>query len=391
MSRWVLLACSVLGLASPAAADTVKVGVISTLSGPYARWGEQFKQAIAIYQRHNGTSINGHTIEVVHRDDQGPKPDIAVSETKKLIDDDKVQFIAGFPWSPNAAAAASVLTRARMPAILFNAAASALTHQSPYFARTSFTLPQLAGPVGGWASRNGIKTAITVVADFAPGIDAEVYFAKAFKAGGGQVVESIRTPLATTDFSDVFERLRALGQKLDAIFMSAPTGPGSVGMVKAWAAKLKPLGVKLLATNEITELYLPDYGRDAVGIVSAIHYTENNDSPLNKRLRADLVSQFGANAVPDIATVAAYDGMHLIYQVVASLGPRFEPDDAMKIIAGMSFDSPRGSKILIDPKERDIVQDVDIRRVEERDGKPVIVVIGKVPMVKDLWKEDNPK
>jgi branched-chain amino acid transport system substrate-binding protein len=390
MFRWVLALCA-LCLAPAAHADTVKIGVISTLSGSYARWGEQFRQAIAVYQRQNGTAVNGHTIEIISRDDEGPRPDVTRRIAQELIVNDKVQLLAGFPWSPNAGAIAALITETKTPTILFNAAASALTRQSRYFARTSFTLPQLAGPVGAWAAKNGIKTAITVVTDFAPGIDAETYFAKAFTTGGGRVLDKVRTPLNATDYFNVFERIRVLGGKPDAIFMSAPTGPASAGMIKAWASTLKPLGVKLLATNEITELYLADYGSDAIGIVSAVHYTENNNSELNKRLRADLVSQFGEKAIPDIATVAAYDGMRLIYQVVAKLGPRFNPDDVMKAIAGSSFDSPRGSKILIDPKERDIVQDVDIRRVEERGGKPFIVVIDTIPMVKDLWKEDNPE
>ena len=82
--------------------------------------------------------------------------------------------------------------------------------------------------------------------------------------------------------------------------------------------------------------------------------------------------------------------MHVIYQIVEKLGPRFNGDDAMKLVAGMTFDSPRGGKIMIDAKERDIVQDIDIRRVEERGGKPVNIAFDKVPMVRDLWKDDNP-
>jgi branched-chain amino acid transport system substrate-binding protein len=377
-----------LGLGSSAGAETVKVGVIATLSGGYARWGEQFKQAIAVYQKHHGDAVNGNKIEIIYRDDEGPKPARSKQLVEDLIQQDKVQFIARFPWSPNATGVAQTVTDAKMPTILFNAAASVITRQSPYFVRVSFTLPQLAVPVGAWAAKSGIKTAMTAVADFPAGIDAEVYFAKAFKAGGGEILGGMRTPLAMTDFKAAFEAV--LQKKPDALFISAPTGPGSIGMVKAWAEALKPAGIKLLATNEITELYLPDYGPAAVGIVSAAHYTENNESDLNKKMRADLTAMFGAGAIPDIATVATYDGMHVIYQVVAKLGPRFNPDEAIKLIAGMTFDSPRGGSITIDAKERDIVQDIDIRRVEERAGKPVNVAFDKVRMVKDFWKDDNP-
>ena len=76
---------------------------------------------------------------------------------------------------------------------------------------------------------------------------------------------------------------------------------------------------------------------------------------------------FGNDRIPDTATVSAYDGMHLIYQVIAKLGPKFNPDDAMKVMSEMKFDSPRGP-IMIDPKTRDIVQNVYLRRVKEQGG-----------------------
>src|SRR5262245_58049161 len=165
-------------LSGAACAETVKVGVIGTFSGGYARWGEQFKQAIAVYQKQNGTSVNNNPIEVVYRDDMGPNPARSKELIADLIDKEKVQFIAGFPWSPNAAAIAQAITDAKMPTILFNAAASAITRQPPYFVRVSFTLPQLAVPLGKWAAEHDIKRAVTAVADFPAGIDAEIYFAK---------------------------------------------------------------------------------------------------------------------------------------------------------------------------------------------------------------------
>lgn len=391
MRLWGTRLCVVgalLVMSAMAGAETVKVGVIGTFSGGYARWGEQFKQAIAVYQKQHGASVNNNAIEILYRDDTGPNPGHAKELVADLIERDKVQFITGFPWSPNALAIAQAITDAKIPTILFNAPASAITRQSPYFVRVSFTLPQLAMPLGEWAAKNGIKSVVTVVTDFPAAIDAEIYFAKAFRAGGGDILESIRTPLAATDFKPQFERVAQ--KKPDALFMSAPTGPSSIAMVRTWADLLKPIGIKLLATNEITELYLPDYGPGAVGVISAVHYTETNDSAANKAIRADLAAMFGPQAAPDIATVAAFDGMHVIYKVVEKLGARFNPDDAMRLMAGMSFASPRGGTITIDPQERDIIQDVDIRRVEEAAGKPVNVPFARITTVKDAWKIDHP-
>ncbi len=383
-----LCAAVMVALTGPAGAETVKVGVIGTFSGGYARWGEQFQQAIKVYQKQHGDAVNGNKIEIIYRDDGGPDPAKARQLAEELILRDRVQFIAGFPWSPNALAVAELITEAKMPTIIFNAATGVITRRSPYFVRTSFTLPQMSVPIADWAAKNGIKTVVTAIADYAPGIDAETFFTRTFTAQGGKVLESLRIPLSTTDFSPFFERI--LQQKPDAMFMFGPGGPGSVGMINTWASRLKPAGIKLLASNEIQEIDLGKTGPAALGIVSSGNYTESNETPLNKALRADLVTMFGPNTTPDVATVGAYDGMEIIYRIVGKLGPKFKPDDAMAMVKGMTFTSPRG-EITIDEKERDVVQKVWLRRVEERNGKLVNVDFASTPTpIKDPWKEQNP-
>ncbi|MCC6949407.1 MAG: ABC transporter substrate-binding protein [Bradyrhizobiaceae bacterium] len=370
-----------------ASAETVKVGVISTFSGGFARWGEQMKRGIEIYQKHHGDSVKGNKIEIVYRDDTGPVPDKARQLAEELILREKVQFIAGFPWSPNALAVADVVTEAKVPTIIWNAATGVITRRSPYFVRTSFTLPQVAYPMGVWAGKNGVKTAITAITEFAPGVDAETFFIKAFKENGGQVLESIRMPLSTTDFSPFFERI--LNAKPDALFMFGPGGPSSQGIIATWASRLRPAGIKLLATNEIQEIDLVGVGKNGIGAISTGHYTETNDNELNKRMWADMKAMYGEKAIADIAMVATYDGMEMIYRVVEKLGPRAKPEDIMQMMSNMSFPSPRG-RLVIDPKERDVVNDVDIRKVDESGGRVTNVAFDKVPSVKDPWKEANP-
>jgi branched-chain amino acid transport system substrate-binding protein len=374
--------------AGVASAEVVKVGIIATSSGGYARFGEQFRQAIDVYQKQHGKTVNGHTIEIVYRDDGGADPAKARQLAEELILREHVQILGGFAWTPNALGVAELITQAKMPTLLFVAAASVITRQSPYFVRTSDTLAQIAAPYGKWAAMNGIKKVVTAIADFAPGIDAEEFFTKGFKAAGGEVLDSMRIPLATTDFAPFYERISQ--RKPDALFIFGPSGTNSVGMVNTWAARLKPAGIGLLATNEVQELDLPKIGLAALGVVSASYYTETADNALNKALRADLVEMFGKDAVPDVATLGAYDGMHLIYQVVSKLGPRFTSDDAMKVMAGAKFDSPRG-RISIDPEEREIVQNIYVRKVEEQNGRLVNVGFATIPMVRDPWKDEHPR
>lgn len=382
-----LVGSLILGIANNAAADTVKVGVIASFSGPFARWGEQFQQAIKVYQKIHGTSVNGHEIEVIYRDDGGPDPARVRQLAEALVLRDKVKFLGGFVFTPNALAVADLVTEAKMPTVIFNAATAIVTRKSPYFVRTSQTIPQVAIKIGEWAAQNGIKRVAIAVSDYAPGYDAEQTFAKAFKAGGGEIVEAVHIPLATTDFSPFFEHLLPL--KPDALFIFGPGGPPTVGMINTWAARLKPSGIKLLCTAETQEIDLPKIGPAALGVVSAFHYTETVDNPLNKALWANLTEMFGKNTVPDLASVGAYDGMELIYRAVAKFGPDVTGDQALSLWKGMSFDSARGP-IEIDAQTRDITQNVYLRKVEERDGKLVNVNFHTFSMVRDPWKDENP-
>jgi branched-chain amino acid transport system substrate-binding protein len=379
---------ALLAFTGAAAAETVKVGVLGVFSGGFARWGEQFQQAIAVYQKQHGDTVNGNKIEIIYRDVGGPDPAKSRQLTEELILRAKVQFIAGFAFTPNALSVAQLVTEAKIPTVIFNAATSVITRRSPMFVRVSFTLSQDTAPLAAWAPKNGIKRVVTIISDYAPGHDGESVFIKVFKENGGEILESIRVPLATTDFAPFFERI--IPHKPDAIFLFGPGGPASVGMINTWAARLKPAGIQLMTTNETQEIDLPKIGKASLDAIGSSHYTETVDNPLNKKLRADLESMFGKDRIPDTATVSAYDGIHMIYQTVAKLGPRPNPEAAVKFMSEMKFDSPRGP-IQIDPKTRDIIQNVYLRRVVEKNGRLENLNFATVPMVKDPWKEWNPE
>jgi branched-chain amino acid transport system substrate-binding protein len=377
------------GIASGAVlADTVKVGIIAPFSGGFARWGEQFQQAIKVFQSQNGATVNGHTIEIIYRDVGGADPARSKQLAEELILREKINFLAGFAFTPNALAVAPVVNEVKMPTLLFNAATSVITRRSPYFVRTSFTLSQDTVPLAQWAPKNKIRKVVTLVSDYGPGFDAEEAFIRTFKAGGGETLESIRVPLATTDFAPFFERV--LQRKPDALFMFGPGGPSSVGMINTWASRLKPAGIQLLLTNETQEIDLPKIGPSAIGVVGSSHYTETVDNRLNNALRKSLTDMFGKDTVPDTATVSAYDGMRLIYMAVEKFGPGVTGDQAIGLWRGVKLDSPRGP-LIIDAKTRDIVQNVYLRRVESRGGRLVNINFETIPMVSDPWKEWNPE
>jgi branched-chain amino acid transport system substrate-binding protein len=370
-------------------AEVVKVGVIANFSGAFAIWGQQFKQSVEAYQKVNGKTVDGHEIQFVYRDTGGADPAKSRQHAEELIMREKVKFLAGFDLTPNALAVAELITEAKVPTVIFNAATSIITRKSPYFVRTSMTLQQYIAPLPTWAATEGkIKTSYTLVSDYAAGYDAEEIFIKNFEKEGGKVIGKDRIPLSVADFAPYIERAGNSGAESIYIFM--PAGAPSVAIIREFAKRgLKEKGVKLLAGGEVQELFLPAIGDDVIGTISGMHYTETNTNPENILLKKTLIDLFGKDATPDIGSVGAWDGTKLIYDGVKALGPKLTADQFMEFAKGRKWDSPRGP-IMIDPVERDIIQRVYLRRVEKRDGKLVNIDFYTSEMVKDPWKLANP-
>src|SRR5262249_12574163 len=157
---------------------------------------------------------------------------------------EKVDFLAGFGYTPEALAAAPVATEAKKPMIVMNAATSVITTRSPYIARFSMTLPQVSVPMAAWAWKNGIKKVYTLVTDSGPGIASEGSFKAAFTALGGQVVDSVRTPLRNPDYAPYVQRVK--DAKPDAVFLFVPAGQDSIAFMKAFEERgLAQAGIKL--------------------------------------------------------------------------------------------------------------------------------------------------
>jgi branched-chain amino acid transport system substrate-binding protein len=163
-------------------------------------------------------------------------------------------------------------------------------------------------------------------------------------------------------------------------------------MMRTWSERLKPSDIGYLGALGVQQGDLTRIGDPALGIISTTHYPERADNPLNKALweawRKDFPDR--SDFFPDIATVAVYDAMELIYRAVAKFGPNVTGDQAVGFFKGMQVDSPRGS-FTIDPKERDIIQDIVIQKVEKRDGIIVNVPFDVIKNVKDAWKEEHPE
>ena len=352
---------------SLASAEPVKVGIIAPFSGPFSNFGEDWKRAIEAYQKLHGKSAGGQEIELVFRDLTGPNPSEAKALAQELVIKEKVQYLGGVVFTPNAFAIAPVVEEAKIPTVIFNAATSSVLEKSKYFVRTSYTLPQITVPIARFVLDQGVKSVVTMVSDYGPGVDAETAFVKAFEAGGGKVTEKIRVPLKTTDFAPFMQR--AKGMSAQAMFMFFPGGPPSFAAIKAYKDNdLRGAGIRLFGTSEADEKDLPTIGDSALGLESGMFYSGSHDSAANKAF-VDALKAVAPTAVANPSALEGFDGMAAIYRMIAATKGQRDPDAAMAAIKGFAWESPRGP-VRIDPESRHIIQNVYIRKVEkDADGK----------------------
>ncbi|RWB60690.1 MAG: ABC transporter substrate-binding protein [Mesorhizobium sp.] len=362
MRRMLLAAVAAIALGGTALADTIKVGVIGPFSGPFAIQGKNFKAGIDAWTALNGAKVGNDDVEIVYRDLPAANPAQAKSLAQDLVVKEHVQYLAGFYFTPDAMAVTPLLEQANVPMVIMNAATSAIVTKSPLIVRTSFTLWQTSVPMAKVAAQRGIKKVITAVSDYGPGVDAETAFATTFKADGGQIVESIRMPLSTTDFSPIMQRVKDSGA--EAVFAFLPSGPTTLGFLKSYNENgLKQAGIQFLAPGDLTqESDLPALGDTALGVTTTFHYSIAHDSGENKKFVAAARTAIGNPAELSFPSVSAYDGMRVIYKMIEATGGKQDAKKAVDAVKGMAWESPRGP-VSIDPESRHITQNIYLREV----------------------------
>jgi branched-chain amino acid transport system substrate-binding protein len=383
-----------LGLAAiPATAQTVKIGVINTYSGPNAEVGQMMEKGLQLYYKlHEKDLPKGVKIELVERDDTGLAPEVSKRLAQELVTRDHVKILTGFVWSPNFMSVAPVATQAKIPTLSMNAAATEAVRLSPYMARISFTLPQEAYPLGLWAAKHGYKKAYIAVTDYAPGHDAGNAFAKAFKEAGGAVVGQLGfpPPPTTPDFAPFLQRIKDAHP--DVLYVFVPAGGEAIAVMKASVdLGYKAAGITLVSTQDLVpDEEIPTMGDAVVGLITSGTYSADATRPANKAFVADWNKEYGDKLRPDFLSADGWDGMKAIFALVRHTHGKFTGEQAMAFLKGYKdTQSPRGT-IMIDAKTRDIVQNVYLRRVEKKDGRLVDVELQSFGMVNDEGEVVSP-
>jgi len=383
-------AALVVGMTQAGAQDTIKIGLVMTLSGQFADAGIQMRNGVQTYMKQFGETVGGKKIELIIKDSGGPAPDVAKRLAQELIVRDKVDILAGFVLTPNALAAADVSAEAKKFMVIMNAATSIITTKSSYSVRSSVTLPQVAETFGTWAAKKAnIKKSYTMVTDYGPGHDFENGFQRAFKEAGGEITGSVRFPVANPDFSAFVQRAKDLNPESIMIFIPGGAQPAALG--KAFAERgVDPNKTKILGSGETTsEQALKSMGDSALGIITAWHYEYTDKSNAKNVAFVKLFNEMHKRN-PDFFSIGGYDGMHVIYEAVKKAGGKTDGDSLIAAAKGLKWDSPRGP-MSIDPETRDVVQTIYIRKVEKVGGEPTNVAFDKVENVKDPVKARMPK
>ena len=335
--RSILKSAAVLALlASPGTAwaqGTVKIGVIMPYSGQFADFATQIDNGIKLYMKQKGDTVAGKKIELIRKDTGGVAPDVATRLAQELVTRDNVDILTGMLLSPNTIAVSKVSAEAKKFMVIMNAATTVIITMSPYSVRASMTLPSVGTTAGAWAYKSGIRKAYTMVSDFAPGKDAEASFHEAFKAAGGEIVGSVRMPVANPDFSAFVQRAKDLNP--ESIFIFVPAGAQPAALGKAFAERgVDANKIKIIGTGEVTdESSVKNMGDAALGLVTAFHYDYNHDSKMNK----DYVAAFNADYKRnfDFFATGGYDGMHVIYEALKKTGGKSDGDALVAAAKGL--------------------------------------------------------
>jgi len=278
---------------------------------------------------------------------------------------------------------APIATEGKVPTVVMVSGTSVATDRSPYYVRTSFTLGQQSGIMADWATKNGSKKVVSILSDWAPGAEAGKVFEANFTKGGGQVLDTLKVPLANPGFSPFLQRAKDL--QPDTLFVFVPAGQAGTFARQFSERGLDKSGIKLIGPGDIVDDDdLPTTGDALIGVVTAGMYSAAHPSQLNKDYVAAYKKATGHRA--NFISVGGYDGMNIIYRALQQTNGKTDADTVVGVMKGMQWESPRGP-ISIDPRTRDIVQNVYIRKVQKVNGEPWAIEFETFPAVKDPLKE----
>jgi branched-chain amino acid transport system substrate-binding protein len=337
---WIAAGAALALVSGPALAQdkAIKIGVISTFTGPPAAIGNDMKNSFELGLDHHGRKLGGLPVEVIYADDQ-TKPEVGVQKTQELIESNHVDFVVGYIWSNVLLASLKPLIDSKTMTVVTNAGASQFAGElcSPYAFSTSWQNDQTPAAVGLYMNQKGVKSAFLIGPNYAAGKDMLAGVQQTFK---GQIVgqELTRWP-DQLDFSAELSKARAA--KPDAIFAFYPGGAGVQFVTQYVQAGLKGQ-IPLYTAFTIDDLSLPRLKDLAVGVPGAQQWVNDLPNPANRKYVADYKAKY--NASPSFYGAQTYDAVGLIDSAVTAVkGDLTNKEGMRKEMEKANFKSVRGN------------------------------------------------
>jgi branched-chain amino acid transport system substrate-binding protein len=341
MKRLLLAGCAIAAFAvAPAMAQqkTVKIGFVSTFSGPVAAIGNDMRNSFELALDHHGRKLGGLPVEVIYEDDQ-VKPEVGVQKVQKLIESDKVDFIVGIIWSNVLLASLKPIIDSKTFTIITNAGASQLSGEmcSPYVFSTSWNNDQTPQAIGLYMNQKGVKTAFLIGPNYAAGKDMLEGVEATFK--GKIIGRELTTWPTQVDFQA--ELSKARNAKPDAIFAFYPGGPG-IQFITQYAQSGLKGQIPLYTAFTIDSLSLPRLKDLALGIPGAQQWVRDLPNPANKKYVDDFRSKHKTD--PSFYGSQTYDAVPLLDSVVTAVkGDLTKKDEMRRAAEKANFKSVRGN------------------------------------------------
>ena len=382
-----LLLALALPLAAPpgpaAQGGPIRIGFLAPLTGPFAQLGKDMVAGTELFLDESGRQIAGRKVELIVEDSEG-NPATALTKSRKLVEQDKVHVLTGGLLANVGYALQPFIDGQGIPATYPVIAADDITQRKParWIVRTGWTTSQPTHAFADWVLKNTkYRKVVTIGMDYAFGYETVGGFQQVLEDGGGQIVQKLWTPLNTNDFAPFISQIKRDADAVFALFL----GRLAIQFVKQYEEAGLKGKLPLLGGGTTTdESVLPQMGDEALGIVTALHYSQAIDTPANAKFARAFEARAGK--IPSYYSEATYTNMRWISEAIKAVGGKVE--DRAALLAALRKvdikDTARGP-LSVDAWGNP-VQNIYIRKVERVNGRLQNTVIATYPAVSQFWK-----
>jgi branched-chain amino acid transport system substrate-binding protein len=361
----------------------VRVGFLTVNTGALAAGGRQMQEGLTLYLKQHGNKLAGRPIEVVTLDTAG-QPATTRTRTQEAVERYHVHVVIGPLAAFEALAINDYVKQVKVPVISPSAAAEDLTQRqpNPWFVRAVGTSAQPNHPLGEYAAKTlKYKRIATIGDDFAFGHETTAGFQRTFEDSGGKVVQKLWSPLNVADYGSYIAQIKP---DVDAVYASF-AGANGLRFLRQYAeyglkGKIPVLG----NMTTVDEGVLKNMGDEAVGVVSCGWYTASIDNPENRKFVEAARAAYGAD--PGYYTAGAYTAAMFLDLALQKVKGNVEDKEAfMKALRSLDIKESFRGPIRIDEYGNPVL-DVEIRKVERKDGRLQNVVLQTYTGVSQFWK-----